>query len=181
MNIEKILEMWKEDSKIDELRLDQASIDSAKLHAKYLELLTTTKLQLKRKDMEFKVLLKKKWLWYNGKMDHDQILEKGWDPDPFNGLKILKGEMDHYYDTDPEIQESELKIEYYKNVIDTLSEIISNVNWRLGTWVIDLNLFDIGKASKETFGTNVGGHVLSFEISTTCIFIIGLYGLEYFI
>ena len=30
MNIEKILEMWKEDSKIDELRLDQASIDSAK-------------------------------------------------------------------------------------------------------------------------------------------------------
>ena len=38
--------------------------------------------------------------------------------------------MDHYYDTDPEIQESELKIEYYKNVIDTLSEIISNVNWR---------------------------------------------------
>jgi len=105
MNIEKILEMWKEDSKIDELRLDQASIDSAKLHAKYLELLTTTKLQLKRKDMEFKVLLKQKWLWYNGKLTKAQIDELGWEYDALNGLKVLKGDMDYYYDSDPHIQE----------------------------------------------------------------------------
>ena len=64
------------------------------------------------------------------KSAQEEMEEKGWNPDPFNGLKILKGEMDHYYDTDPEIQESELRIQYYKNVIDTLTEIISNVNWR---------------------------------------------------
>ena len=100
------------------------------LHAKYLELISTYKLQLKKTEFEQKKLLKDKWLWYNGKMSQEEMEEKGWNPDPFNGLKILKGEMDHYYDTDPEIQESELKIQYYKNVIDTLTEIISNVNWR---------------------------------------------------
>ena len=35
--------------------------------------------------------------------------------------------MDHYYDTDPEIQESELKIQYYKNVIDTLTDIFNEL------------------------------------------------------
>ena len=122
--------MWAKDCVIDANKLDEASRQAPLLHAKYLELISTYKLQLKKTEFEQKKLLKDKWLWYNGKMSQEEIEEKGWDPDPFNGLKILKGEMDHYYDTDPEIQESELKIQYYKNVIDTLTEIISNVNWR---------------------------------------------------
>ena len=122
--------MWAKDCVIDANKLDEASRQAPLLHAKYLELISTYKLQLKKTEFEQKKLLKDKWLWYNGKMSQEEIEVKGWDPDPFNGLKILKGEMDHYYDTDPEIQESELKIQYYKNVIDTLTEIISNVNWR---------------------------------------------------
>ena len=122
--------MWANDCVIDPNELDKSSREQPILHAKYLELLSTYKLQLKRAEFSQKSLLKDKWLWYNGKMDHSEIIEKGWNPDPFNGLKILKGEMDHYYDTDPEIQESELKIQYYKNVIDTLTEIINNINWR---------------------------------------------------
>ena len=122
--------MWAKDCNIDANKLDEASRQAPLLHAKYLELISTYKLQLKKTEFEQKKLLKDKWLWYNGKMSQEEIVEKGWNPDPFNGLKILKGEMDHYYDTDPEIQESELKIQYYKNVIDTLTEIISNVNWR---------------------------------------------------
>jgi len=122
--------MWAKDCNIDANKLDEASRQAPLLHAKYLELISTYKLQLKKTEFEQKKLLKDKWLWYNGKMSQEEMKEKGWDPDPFNGLKILKGEMDHYYDTDPEIQESELRIQYYKNVIDTLTEIISNVNWR---------------------------------------------------
>jgi len=38
--------------------------------------------------------------------------------------------MDYYYDSDPEIQESEQKIEYLKTCIDTLTEIVENVKWR---------------------------------------------------
>jgi len=130
IDLKSIHEMWAKDCVIDPNELDKSSREQPILHAKYLELLSTYKLQLKRAEFSQKSLLKDKWLWYNGKMDHSEIIEKGWNPDPFNGLKILKGEMDHYYDTDPEIQESELKIQYYKNVIDTLTEIINNINWR---------------------------------------------------
>ena len=63
-------------------------------------------------------------------MHQETVKEKGWVPDPFDGLKILKGEMDYYYDSDPEIQKSEEKIQYLKTVIDTLTEIIDNLKWR---------------------------------------------------
>ena len=130
IDLKNIHDMWKKDCIIDDMKLDESSRQTPILHAKYLELLSTVKLQLRRAEFSQKDLLKKKWLWYNGKMDHETIVELGWDPDPFDGLKILKGELDYYYDSDPEIQDSEGKIQYYKTVIDTLSEIISNVNWR---------------------------------------------------
>ena len=128
--LEQILEMWKKDSEIKDLALDESSRDSAKLHGKYLELLSVNRLRLKKLELEFKVLLKDKWSHYNGKLSQEEMDDKGWDYDPLNGLKILKGEMDYYYDSDPEIQKSEEKIQYYKTVIDTLEQIISNLNWR---------------------------------------------------
>ena len=130
MDLKKILDMWAEDCQIDKHRLDESSRATPALHAKYLALYADAKLQLTRSEAKQKIILKDKWLYYNGKMDQDQLEEKGWEPDPFNGLKILKGEMDHYYDSDPEIQRSEEVIQYYKTLIDTLSEIIDNLKWR---------------------------------------------------
>ncbi|OUU15508.1 MAG: hypothetical protein CBB97_23840 [Candidatus Endolissoclinum sp. TMED37] len=130
IDLKSIHEMWAKDCVIDPHNLDESSRQAPMLHSKYLEILSTYKLQLKKSEFDQKTLLKNKWLYYNGKMDQEKIDEFGWKPDPFNGLKILKGEMDYYYDADPEIQESELKIQYYKNVIDTLTEIINNVTWR---------------------------------------------------
>ena len=46
-NLQTILDMWKEDSIIDEMALDESSRQSAKLHGKYLELLSVNKLVLK--------------------------------------------------------------------------------------------------------------------------------------
>ena len=124
-----ILEQWKTDSLI-EMPLDESSQKTPKLHSKYLELLSLAKFQLKKSEMEQKTLLKEKWLYYNGKLSEEEIIEKGWSPDPFNGLKILKGEMDYYYDADPEIQKSEEKIEYYKNTVSVLTEIVDTIKWR---------------------------------------------------
>jgi len=130
MDLKQIHAMWNEDCVIHEMKLDEASRDAPLLHSKYLELLSHTKLKLKRAEAQQKVLLKDKWLYYNGKMSEEDLKTKGWNPDPFNGLKVLKGEMDYYYDSDPEIQKSEERIEYYKTSIDVLKEILSNITWR---------------------------------------------------
>jgi len=130
IDLKSILSMWAKDSEIDPMHLDEASRQAPILHAKYLELLSTHKLALKRAEFSQKTLLKQKWLYYNGKMDQSEISELGWEPDPFDGLKILKGELDYYYDSDPEIQKSEEKIQYYKTTIETLTEIVDNIKWR---------------------------------------------------
>ena len=146
INLEEIFKMWAKDSEIDDLRLDEASKKTASLHSKYLEMLSVSKLQLKRKDMEFKVLLKNKWLWYNGKMPRDEIDKLGWEYDALNGLKVLKGEMDYYYNSDPHIQEMQAKIDYLKTLIETLEEIINNIRWRHSTIknMIDWRRFESG-------------------------------------
>jgi c-di-GMP-related signal transduction protein len=130
IDLKKVHEMWQNDSIINNAKLDETSKNTPQLHAKYLQLWSTAKLELRRAEFEQKKLLKDKWLYYNGKMDHRAIKEKGWVPDPFDGLKVLKGEMDYYYDSDPEIQKSEERIQYWKTVVDTLSEIIDSLKWR---------------------------------------------------
>ena len=130
MDLKTILDMWSADSVISEVSLDEASRQTPILHAKYLELHSFTKLRLKKAEQQQKILLKDKWLYYNGKMDQSAIIAFGWDPDPFDGLKVMKGDMDYYYDADPEIQKSVERLEYLKTIMDTLKEIIDNVKWR---------------------------------------------------
>ncbi len=130
IDLTELLEEWKNDCQISEMHLDESSRQVPILHSKYLEKLMSVKLLLKRAEFTQKTLLKQKWLYYNGKMDQDDIEKLGWNPDPFDGLKILKGEMNYYYDADPEIQKSEEKIQYYKTVLEALQEIIDNLKWR---------------------------------------------------
>ena len=130
LDIEKILIEWQNDSVIDDTKLDSASVDTAKLHAKYLQWLSLAKLQLKKSQINQKSLLKIKWLYYNGKMPPEEIEQRGWEFDPFDGLKVMKGVMNYYYDSDKEIQQSEEKIAYSKTLVETLQEIVETLRWR---------------------------------------------------
>lgn len=129
-NLQEILEMWKKDSVIDDMNLDEASRESAKLHGKYLELLSVNRIKLKKAELDFKVLLKDKWLHLNGKMSKEDMDSKGWDYNPLGGLTVLKSDMDYYYDSDPVIQEHQAKMHYLQELCDTLKEILDNVKWR---------------------------------------------------
>ncbi len=129
-NLEQILEMWKKDSVIDEMNLDESSRQTAKLHCKYLELLSVNRLKLKKANLDFKVLLRDKFMHYNGKLSQEELDNKGWDYDPLNGLTVLKGDMDKWYDADPVIQEQQAKIQYLEELTDTLKEILENIKWR---------------------------------------------------
>ena len=123
--------MWEADSVIDEINLDETSIKSAKLHAKYLQLLSIAKLRLKKKEMEFDAMKKDKWLYFEGKMTKDQIDERGWKYDPFDGgTKPMKSNMDYYYKSDSDLTRLQSQIDYQKTLIDTLIDIMDNIKWR---------------------------------------------------
>jgi hypothetical protein len=133
MNLDAVLQEWKKDCEIEFNQLDVSSQETPRLHAKYLELLSNARMKLKEIEFNQKLLLKDKWLYYQGKMSREEIEAKGWNPDPFNGLKILKGELDYYYNSDPEIMKSEAKITYMQELISVLKEIVDNIKWRHST------------------------------------------------
>jgi hypothetical protein len=117
MTLDELKKQWTEDCQIDDIELDNASLEVPKLHAKYQDLLTSKILVLKQYQNKYNELLKDKWLWYNGKMDEETVREKGWEPDPFNGLKIMKNDMQIFFNAD-------------KVTVDFLKECMQNITWR---------------------------------------------------
>ena len=125
-----IQEMWKKDCLIDDIELDASSLQVPKLHAKYSEILSNQKLIQIRYESKLKVLQKDKWLWYTGKLSQDEIQQKNWDYDPFNGLTILKSDYDKFFGADKDIQQAIEKMEYCKIVVEYLQDIVSQLTWR---------------------------------------------------
>jgi len=133
LDLESILEMWKKDSHIDENNLDTSSINTAIAHSKYLELYGISKLRLKKLNLEYDVLLRDKFLHYGGKLSEIELLDLGWDPDPLNGLTVLKGDMERFYQSDSVIQHHQQKISYQTEVVATLKEILDTIRFRSNT------------------------------------------------
>ena len=125
-----IQEMWKKDCQIDDIELDRSSLEVPKLHAKYSEILANQKLIQIRYENQLKDLQKDKWLWYTGKLSQEEIQEKNWDYDPFNGLTILKSDYDKFFGADKDIQKAIEKMEYCKVVVEYLQDIVSQLTWR---------------------------------------------------
>ena len=121
---------WNEECSINDIELDVTSLDVPRLHAKYSEYLTDWKLVEKRMNLKYKLLLKNKWLWFNGKLSQEEIDELGWDYDPFNGLKIMKGDFNYFFESDKDLQEMRGKMDTAKVTIEYLIEIIDMLKWR---------------------------------------------------
>ena len=134
MNIETLMEMWSADSKIDEINLDVSSIESAAMHAKYLEIYSLAKMRLKKKELDMAILKKDKWMYYNGKMTKEQMDNRDWRYDPFDGMaKPLKGDMEQFYKTDPDISTLQLQIDCQAVLVDACKEILDTIRWRSST------------------------------------------------
>ena len=146
MTLDEIKKEWEKDCEIDDIELDKSSLEVPKLHAKYQDLLSSKILVMKQYQFKYDTLLKDKWLWYNGKMSQEQIQELGWSDDPLDGLKIMKNDLQIFYNSDKDIQELNAKIEYLKVTIDYLKECMQNITWRHQTIknTIDWRKFMLG-------------------------------------
>jgi len=130
MNLEQIQEEWKKDSVIEKIDMDVSSMETPRLHAKYLEELSSKRLTYKKYEVEYNKLLKNKWLWFTGKMDYDQVESLGWNQDPFDGLTVLKSDYQYYFNADEDLTKLKLKMEYLDECISVLKDILNIITWR---------------------------------------------------
>lgn len=124
MTLEEIFENWANDSKIDKADLDNESLNTPILHAKYLKMFAVERLSLQRLEAEYKIIHKLKSEYFAGTLDTDTIRERGWQPNP---KMILKSDINMHIDADPEIQKLALKIGLQREKISTLDSILKTI------------------------------------------------------
>ena len=132
MKLSDIQSMWVEDARIDETNLSASSLNIPNLHAKYLALLSNTKLSLRKAESDYFRLRKRKYRYYRGEMSKQELLDEGWEQ--WLGAKPLKNEMDEFLSTDDDLLLLQDKVEYFKTVIFHLEQIMKSLNSR--TWDI---------------------------------------------
>jgi len=132
MKLSELQEMWAEDCKIDETNLGKESARVPTLHAKYLNFLSSTRLNLRKAESDYLNCRRKKYRYYRGEMSRQELEDEGWSQ--WQGTKPLKNEIDEFLQGDADLILLQDKMEYYKTVLYQLEQIIRSVNSR--TWDI---------------------------------------------
>jgi len=127
MTLDEIKKLIAKDVTIDDTELDLESLKIPQLHNKYLNLYTDEKLILGKAISDYNILLRKKWEYYTGKLDREELEALGWPPFQH---KILKPDIEKYLESDAElIQKTHLKL-YQEEKVKYLDAIIKNLNTR---------------------------------------------------
>lgn len=132
MKLSELQQQWADDSAIDETNLGRESTKVPTLHAKYLNFLSSTRLNLRKAESDYYNTRRKKYRYYRGEMTKAELEEEGWNQ--WQGNKPLKNEMDEFLQCDAELIELQDKVEYFKTVISHLEQILRSINSR--TWDI---------------------------------------------
>lgn len=124
MNIEEIMALWEEDTKIDKTELGDESTRIPKLHSKYYNILIKERLQLRKLEAEYKQLRLDKYEFFTQGPNED-TRDKGWRLPP-KGM-ILKADIPMYMDADQDVVDLTLKMGLQNEKIDFLDSIIKTI------------------------------------------------------
>lgn len=127
MTIEEINEMWARDAKIDESNLGGEAIKIPQLHNKYYTIYVKEVLRVKKLKSDLKELEMAKYEYYTGTMAEEDLKARGWKPNP---LKIMKSEVSRFIESDKDIVNLCLKIDYHTSTSSYLEDIIRQINNR---------------------------------------------------
>ena len=128
MKLTELQDEWEKDCKINEMNLGQESIKTPNLHSKYLNFLSSTRLNLRKAESDYLNCRRKKYRYYRGEMTQAELEEEGWDQ--WQGNKPLKNEMDEFLTVDLHLVQYQDKVEYFKTVLYHLELIIRSINSR---------------------------------------------------
>lgn len=125
IDLEKLQEMWKEDSEIDIDDLHNESLKVASLHSKYYEIYNNFSLLRKRAELQYKQKKLERYNYYSGKSDPEVYRQE-----PFPYKVRDKDGMSRHLEADKNLSDIFIKIEYYEVVLKYLEEIIKMISNR---------------------------------------------------
>ena len=140
-----IHELWAVDCKIDETNLARESKRIPELHNKYYTLYYKEVLRVKKLKADYKTLELDKREYYDGSMAEEDLRDRGWKP---YQKKVLRNEVDKYIQSDQDVINLSLKIDYHSERAKFLEDIIKTIHSR--NFIIK-NMIDIMKFQAGDF------------------------------
>ena len=131
MTLDEILDQWDIDAKIDETNIGHEASRNPQLHAKYIRLLATSKLQLRSSESRYLTARKIHFRYFNGELNRAELVELGWEQ--YQGIKPLKTQMEDMLLCAPELIKLTDKMEYFTTVKTTLESILKEISNRVWT------------------------------------------------
>lgn len=132
MLLDDIKAQWEIDCVIDKSKLDDESIKSPTLYAKYLSFHIENKVKSSRIRYELAVLKSNKYSWYQGRLSKNKLADLEWEQYQFT--KPNKGELEQLMDNDIDLINLKYKLEHLETSIAVLELILINIKDR--TWSI---------------------------------------------
>lgn len=127
MKLDEIKAFWDVDSKIDSSELGVESLRTPEVHNKYFKYMLSEGQVLRSLDAQYKRLYRLKWEYYLGLLDQDTLKKQGWEP---WSLKILRGDVGIYLDSDEEMQALKEKLDFQKEKFNFIEQILKVVHNR---------------------------------------------------
>ena len=125
MNLDKIQEMWQQDSVIDPDNLHDESLKIPQLHSKYYTIYNTITLLREKARTKCNTIRLERYSYYTGKADPAVYEEE-----PFPYKVREKDAIQRHLEADDRLTKLDLKIRYYDTTLKFLEEIFKNVSNR---------------------------------------------------
>ena len=125
MNLEKIQEMWQNDSVIDPDNLHDESLKIPQLHSKYYTLYNTITLLRERAREQYNKVRLERYNYYTGKATAEVYAEE-----PFPYKVREKDAIQRHLEADDKMNKVDMKIKYYDIMLKFLEEVIRAVSNR---------------------------------------------------
>ena len=131
MKLEEIQELWNRDREIDISELATESIRIPQIHDKYLKIYVDEKIKLRKLKLNLAKISKMKLDYYSGRMSQEELDRLEWQPFL---VKVLKGEVNSYVESDDDIiklKETIALMEEKINYIDSVIRMINNRGFQI--------------------------------------------------
>jgi hypothetical protein len=131
LKLEEIQELWNRDREIDISELATESIRIPQIHDKYLKIYVDEKIKLRKLQLNLAKISKIKSDYYSGRMSQEELDRLEWQPFL---VKVLKGEVNSYVESDDDIiklKETIALMEEKINYIDSVIRMINNRGFQI--------------------------------------------------
>ena len=125
MNLEKIQEMWQNDSVIDPDNLHDESLKIPQLHSKYYTVYNTIVLLREKALEQYKRIKLERYNYYTGKAPAEVYAAE-----PFLYKVREKDAIQRHLEADEKMSQIDMKIKYYDTMLKFLEEIIKVISNR---------------------------------------------------